>query len=489
MSSVSTRIIALLALLFSSSEHGFLAQTPAPGLEGLWQGALGSGANQLRLLLRITKSADGTFSAKLDSLDQGSTIPVDKVSVTGDDVRLELPLVGGVFQGTLNKDRSELKGTWTQGGPAQPLSFTRQALPGESATGPAERRQDTPLIVDVSATPMPFKADGKTHLVYELHITNLSATECGLVRIEAAGAGDTRVISAVEGPDLVASTIQPAPRVVGAKALQIGPGLRAVVFMWVTMSGGAAVPESLTHRIRFVQGTGHFEMATQPVRVGRDVPVIGPPLSGGEWVALNGPGNDSGHRRAMIKIDGHAWIAQRFAIDWVRFRDNGETSKGDKKDNKNYLAYGSDVLAVADAVVATIKDGIPENVPGETSRAVPMTLETLGGNHIILDLGGGHFAFYAHLQPGSLRVKVGDRVTRGQVLALVGNSGNSTEPHLHFHVSDRNSPLASEGLPYALDAFEVQGRGLSWRPSAGQTTEKRTNELPTQNTVVRFSAK
>ena len=68
------------------------------------------------------------------------------------------------------------------------------------------------------------------------------------------------------------------------------------------------------------------------------------------------------------------------------------------------------------------------------------------------------YAFYAHLQPGSLKVKLGDKVRRGQVVGLVGNSGNSTEPHLHFHVSDANSPLGCEGLPYALDAFEVQGR-------------------------------
>ena len=69
---------------------------------------------------------------------------------------------------------------------------------------------------------------------------------------------------------------------------------------------------------------------------------------------------------------------------------------------------------------------------------------------MILDLGGGKFAFYAHIQPGTLRVKTGDRVTRGQVLGLVGNSGNSTEPHLHFHISDSPLPLESEGLPYAI---------------------------------------
>ena len=105
----------------------------------------------------------------------------------------------------------------------------------------------------------------------------------------------------------------------------------------------------------------------------------------------------------------------------------------------------------------------------------------------MLDLGGGRFAFYAHLQPGSLRVKTGDKVRGGQVLGLVGNSGNSTEPHLHFHISDGNSPLGSEGLPYALPSFEVQGKGFGWKPtSPAAPTEKRQNEMPLENEVIRF---
>src|SRR5262249_45336578 len=153
----------------------------------------------------------------------------------------------------------------------------------------------------------------------------------------------------------------------------------------------------------------------------------------------NGPSNTSGHRRALIPIGGQAHIAQRFAIDWVRLNPDGKTFNGDPKDNKNYRAYGSEALPVAEGTVTEVKDGIPENVPGIDSRAVPITLETVGGNHVILDLGHGRFAFYAHMQPGSLRVKVGDRVKTGQVLGLVGNTGNSTEPHLHFHIGDTSS--------------------------------------------------
>jgi murein DD-endopeptidase MepM/ murein hydrolase activator NlpD len=150
---------------------------------------------------------------------------------------------------------------------------------------------------------------------------------------------------------------------------------------------------------------------------------------------------------------------------------------GDHKDNQAYFAYGSEVLAVADSTVAAVKDGIPENVPGVNSRAVPITLDTVGGNYVVLDLGGGRFAFYAHLQPGSLKVKAGDKVRRGQILGLVGNSGNSTEPHLHFHVSNGISTLGSEGMPYLIDSFEV---------TAGAGVGAKTNALPLEGARVKF---
>ena len=157
-----------------------------------------------------------------------------------------------------------------------------------------------------------------------------------------------------------------------------------------------------------------------------------------------------------------------------------------QKTTKNYRCYGAEALAVADATVAAVKDGIPENVPGINSRAVPITLETVGGNYVILDLGSGRYAFYAHFQPGSLKVKQGDKVKRGQVLGLVGNSGNSTEPHLHFHISDGPTPLSSSGVPYAHQSFEVQGKNPGWKPGTTATPVKREMEMPADGEVVRF---
>ena len=215
--------------------------------------------------------------------------------------------------------------------------------------------------------------------------------------------------------------------------------------------------------------------------------VIGPPLRGGPWLAANGPSNVSHHRRALIPIAGTPAIAQRFAIDYVKIDDHDRTFHGDSLKNASYYAEGNDALAVADGRVVAVKDGIPENVPGINSRAVPITLETVGGNHVIIDIGEGRYAFYAHLQPGSIRVRVGDRVHRGQVIGLVGNTGNSTEPHLHFHLSDANSPLGSEGIPYAIDTFERVGAcDLASASCKRAPAAARHGEVPTENELVQF---
>ncbi len=100
--------------------------------------------------------------------------------------------------------------------------------------------------------------------------------------------------------------------------------------------------------------------------------------------------------------------------------------------------------------------GLPEQEPGGFPEGI--SLDEADGTSVILDIGGGNYALYAHFQPGSVRVQEGDRVSRGDVLALVGSSGNSLAPHLHFHVMSTSLSLASNGLPYIVDSFTVTGR-------------------------------
>jgi hypothetical protein len=324
-----------------------------------------------------------------------------------------------------------------------------------------------------------------------VHVTNFTPQPITLKKLEVLSSADKHVVFTLGDSTLMRAVTRPgmAPAA-QAERLKVNGGMRAVVFLWVPLGTGAA-PKSIQHRLTIETGTG--DSARTQTLDGAVVPVtaqavaIGPPLRGGPWLTGNGPADASGHRRSLIPISGTPAIAQRFAIDFVKVADDDKTFKGDQLKNESYYAEGVDALAVANGTVVEVKDSIPENVPGINSRAVPITLETVGGNHVIIDIGGGYYAFYAHLKPGSLKVKLGDKVTRGQVVGLVGNSGNSTEPHLHFHISDGNSPLGSEGVPYRMDSFEIVGHCTTFNMGCQRSAPAtRKGEVPLANTLVRF---
>src|SRR5258706_9328726 len=134
-------------------------------------------------------------------------------------------------------------------------------------------------------------------------------------------------------------------------------------------------------------------------------------------------------RRGVVILDGRAVDSRRYAIDWKQIKDDASFS-GDPKDVRSYYSYGKVALAVADGRVANASDGLPDNTPGHGESfhpAVPISLETVAGNKITLDLGGGQFAYYMQLHQGSLRVKEGVHVRRGQVDASIGASRDARE--------------------------------------------------------------
>ena len=148
---------------------------------------------------------------------------------------------------------------------------------------------------------------------------------------------------------------------------------------------------------------------------------------------------------------------------------------------------------MADGTAVGTADGLPEQVPGKLPADA--TIQMAAGNHVVVDIGGGRFAFYAHMQPGSVRVKVGDTVKTGQVLGLLGNSGNTDTPHLHFHVMDGPSPLVANGLPYVFMGFTGQGRltdeqllftGGTVTIDKDALSGPHQNQMPLADQVVRF---
>jgi hypothetical protein len=336
---------------------------------------------------------------------------------------------------------------------------------------------------------------GKRHLAYELHITNFRWSEVELLRVDVIDADTDTRLARFSGTQLAEQLSRVGAQVEGAERQRVPAGGRAILYLWLPLASGAPTPVKLEHSIELnlvrasgrertvVTDGGTLVRSEQPV-------VLDMPLRGGPWVALYNPTMVGGHRTSIYTIDGRARIPARFAIDWVKLADDASHARGDATSVANWHGYAAEVLAVADGTIANAVDDMPEGAKLSDATGT-IALENASGNYVTLDLGQGRYAFYEHLKHGSIAVKRGDRVKRGQVIARLGNSGSSSSgPHLHFHVADAAAELAAEGIPYVFRNFEVLGTydatdtfttGERWKAAGAGT---RSMELPAANAVI-----
>jgi murein DD-endopeptidase len=378
------------------------------------------------------------------------------------------------------------------------------ALTGLDQPAAAASLQRPPLAqsvdIQIPSAPMPVTIAGKRHLVYELHVTNFRPYDVVLNRLEVIDAVRDRRIAEFSDSQLAARLGRVGARVDGSERQTVLTGGRTVVYLWLPLEDGVATPGKLQHRIELdllrPSGRVRTTVTDGGCTVRSEQPItLDAPLRGGPWVALYDPTMMGGHRTSIYTLDGRARIPARFAIDWVRLAEDATHARGDAASIANWHGYGSEVLAVADAIVAEATDDMTEGATLSETRS-PLPLENASGNYVILDLGSGRYAFYEHLKHGSITVKRRDRVKSGQVIGRLGNSGSSSSgPHLHFHIADASSDLAAEGLPYVFRNFEVVGAygvietfktGERWKPPSPAGAGRRSMELPGANTVVFF---
>ena len=389
-----------------------------------------------------------------------------------------------------------------------PRASSGPARPGAKGAAPkAQDYLDFPVTVQTPIQPMPVRAeDGKWYLVYELHLTNWSETDLLLKKIDIMDARQGVTFATYEGASL-ADTLRlqvlppgsrtPAPA--SPEARTIPSGRTVVLYVNLALDTLEQIPSSLKHRAYFERSPsirlrrdmtsdeiGDLELDVAPLPVRTDKPpVLRPPLQGGPWTV--GGRFVNGTRYALVVRDGRARIPERFGCTFTLVDDKGnvlpEAPPADLT-NPMFFGFGAEVQAVAEAVVAFVKDGVPDNTPSLRPPAKPFvpTRDSVSGNWISLDLGNNHYAFYSHLMIGSARVKAGDKVRAGQVIALVGNSGASEIPHLEFHVGDANAILASEGIPFVLDAFDA---GADTAPGPGSQASHKL-EIPLRGSSMRF---
>jgi hypothetical protein len=347
--------------------------------------------------------------------------------------------------------------------------------------------------------PIPVTMAKGRVLVYELHVTNFDSVTLTLKRIEIfadhkggeplATLEDDKLLAAMTRVGAAMNMSMSASSSAAADDIRrINPGGRNVVFMWIELPVNHPVPTSLSHRMIFSSTEAGASKASDatledfPVSVSQEgISTLSPPFKGGIWLAGDGPANDSNHRRSIFAIDGHVYSPERFAIDWVKVGPNGDSRHDGTTKNENWWGWSEPVLAVADGEITEAVDEFPDNTP----RVLPpVTLDNIAGNHIILRIAPNRFVTYAHLQRGTIKVRSGDHVHRGDALALLGNSGNSTGAHLHLQVTERNSVLESEGVPFVFASFTYPGPGSDYPEK--QVSMPWLNSIPPGNGVLKF---
>jgi murein DD-endopeptidase MepM/ murein hydrolase activator NlpD len=385
----------------------------------------------------------------------------------------------------------------TKGGATNPEPFPFEGGGGKHTP----QGKQTPLLMRVLDPPQPVKGtDGKYHLVYELVLTNSSPGTAKVESIQTMDAKSGEVVDSLAGANVAARTVLLGD-ISGATAEEVGSGRVALVFLDAAFEDRRDVPKEIEHRVKTSYdlppgfGSNLFPAETTDIGGGTGVSnkkpvVVGPPLRGKNWVVGNGCCNASPHRGAMLAFDQKLLAAERYAIDWIRSDDEGRLTFPDENNTKltDFPAYNKPIISVAGGKVVDVVSRYPDVKPGVLDP--DLKLEDAGGNHVIVDIGGGRYAFYAHLKPNSITVEEGDRVGRGEVLARLGNSGNTTAPHLHFHVMDAPLPLGAENnLPYVIDSFRYQGYiGDDLTPHLLENPQLREEELPLSQTVEAFPA-
>ena len=174
----------------------------------------------------------------------------------------------------------------------------------------------------------------------------------------------------------------------------------------------------------------------------------------GKWTVVNGSAD---------KEMSHSWgiVNQRYAYDFIVVDDKGMSYDGNNKSVQNYYCFGKNIIAPADGIVVRIS-GKHKDSRTNGKKAFCDTWD-IRGNFIIIKHAEKEYSLIAHLMPDSITVKVGDSVKQSEVIARCGNTGNTSEPHIHFQLQSGKSFFTSVGLPIAFSNIHAQGKKPYWQ--------------------------
>ncbi len=345
------------------------------------------------------------------------------------------------------------------------------------------------ITMSVVTQVIPFKStDGVYNIGYHIKFSNYQLKDLQLVKAEVINNTDKTVIRTYADSTLKANFLPAGNPLPTQQEMMDGAFSLPNPFLLVWLRVAPAnLPSRILHRMTFADTTGSNKKYTienitdvsniQPI-------VIAPPVKGQFWHTVATTSELQAHFGGIATLKGYTTCDGLFAVDFVLL--NSTLTKyydNDGSKNEDWYCYGKDLYAVADGKVVTARD-IYQDTPALQHASADIPVEHFCGNELVIDIGNGNYADYAHIKPGSMRVKVGDNVKKGDVVAQIGNSGNSNCPHLHFEICRSNPPYQQNGVPYVIDKFElyfISGRGLT-----GPINQTYTNTLYEDNSVVHF---
>ncbi len=350
------------------------------------------------------------------------------------------------------------------------------------------------LELRIPYLPNSVSIDGQPTLYFEIHLTNFSSDSIFLDTLQIVSAHTNQMHWVASGKKLHNSSANPG-MTHKSDRVTLWPGGSGVVYIELSTKTNS---QAFTCQLHFTQATKQGvvrqTVTTEIVsfETQKALPVLGAPLKSGTWVAIYDPSWERGHRRVIYTINGKACIPGRYAIDFMRVDEQGRYASQDENPIKNWYGYANEVLAVADGKVVGLRNDFPESPTLATHPAYSADKAT--GNYIALDIGDGYVVFYEHLKPGSLKVKLGQQVKRGETIAALGFTGQTTGPHLHLHVASANSPLGAEGVAFTFNQFKKIGYYESldnfgkqpWIPAKDHSRPIIYNERPGSNHVIQF---
>jgi hypothetical protein len=319
------------------------------------------------------------------------------------------------------------------------------------------QQYQTTVDMHVPFVSAPTVINGKSTIYYELHIANFANDTLDLKGLDIINPADSLILFSVKQADL-----KNRIKRIGASPKEdnrlLPPGSLSVIYLEFNLPRNTKV--QLLHRLELnaVHGNKKTPISVKGALI-ENIPdnplIIGAPLAAGPWAAIYEPSWVTGHRRVFYTVNGTARLPGRFAIDLIKLDDKGRYASENDDLIQNWYGYGTDVLAVSDGVIASVRNDFPES-PTLSGYKSPAP-ENATGNYISIKIEEHQFAFYEHLKPGSIKVKPGQKVKKGQVIASLGFTGQTTGPHLHLHIARENSPLGAEGIPFEFEHFKLLG--------------------------------